>query len=695
MLLSATDVLASDFPNESSADDHDLDDFYGSEELVEIATGTKTQIYKAPAVANVIFASEIRKMGARDIDEILETVPGLHVSRTAYNYNPIYIFRGIHSNYNPQVLMLINGVPITNSFWGNRNLVWGGMPIESVSRVEIIRGPGSAVYGANAFAGVINIVTKNSEDIDGLEAGISAGSNNTQNVWVSFGGSQGELKYSTIFEYGQTDGSNERIEADAQTFIDNIVGTSISNAPGRLNLGLDRLDIRTELNFRNWTLRGGVQSRKNVETGLGLAEALDPEARQESLRRNIDVSYKKQIGSDLEANVVAAYFDTSQEISNNFTLFPAGADIGLGAPFPDGVIGNPELWERHERLNATFLYSGIETHKIRVGLGYHHADLCRTKEVKNFGLGPNGDPVSPGDAIVDVTDTDFIFLQERSRVNKFIFVQDVWAFANDWELTAGLRFDDYSDFGDTTNPRLALVWASSLNLSTKLLYGQAFRAPSFAGTGIEFNPVALGNPDLKPEKIETLELAFDYHLSKGFGFIWNFYCFNWTDIIQYIPDVGQSTTSAQNFGEQKGYGSEMELKWRLSDQITFSGNAAWSNTENETTQEQAAFAPQFQTYFQANYQYSSTINFNVRSSWVTGRERDIADLRETIDDYVITDLHANLQPSTLPVGFSIIIKNIFNDDAREPSLNNGVVVNVPGDLPLAGRQFLFDMRVSY
>ena len=123
-------------------------ELYGDEELVSIATGNAQPISKAPAVASVITAADIREMGARDIDDVLETVPGLHVSRRVVGNNPIYTFRGVYSEANPQVLMLINGISITNLFIGDRNQVWGGMPVESISRIEVIRGPGSAVYGA-------------------------------------------------------------------------------------------------------------------------------------------------------------------------------------------------------------------------------------------------------------------------------------------------------------------------------------------------------------------------------------------------------------------------------------------------------------------------------------------------------------------------------------------------------------------
>lgn len=90
-----------------STAEEELTELYGSEEFVRIATGVAQPVSKAPAVATVITADDI-KTGATDIDEALETVPGLHVARSALGYNPVYTFRGMFSDVNPQVLMLIN-----------------------------------------------------------------------------------------------------------------------------------------------------------------------------------------------------------------------------------------------------------------------------------------------------------------------------------------------------------------------------------------------------------------------------------------------------------------------------------------------------------------------------------------------------------------------------------------------------------
>lgn len=688
----ANTQINSDYENVKE-DDY-FDDFYGSAEMVEIATGIKTQIYKAPAVATVISAEQIKNLGATDIDDILETVPGLHITLNATNYQPIYSFRGVHSIYNPQVLMLINGIPITNNFLGNRNQNWLGMPVEAIARVEVIRGPGSAVFGSDAFSGVINIITKSADDINETQVAIRAGSYNTKDAWFSMSNKEDDLKYALVFEYHNTDGFDQIIEADAQTRLDGIFGTNVSNAPGELSLGVESFDVRTEVNYQQLTIRTGLQRRTNGGLGIGLAEALDPIGNKASTRWNFDINYKSLIDEHLTLDWQASYFSTSQEIKNNYYIYPAGVQLGA-VTYPEGFIGNPEVWEKHYRLNVTALYTGIDHHTIRLGVGYHNGDMYKTKESKNFGLGPDGELLPEGSPVVDVSDTPFMFLRETDRTNKYGFMQDVWALANDWELTAGVRFDDYSDFGSTANPRLALVWSTTLNLSTKMLYGKAFRAPSFAELGNINNPVALGNPDLTPEEMETFELAFDYHPLADYGAVISFYRYKWSDIIQFVADENASSNTAKNFGEQAGYGMELELNWQISKEVKLASNYSISKATNDLTNDDVAFVPQSQLYFQLDWKLNNEHRLHLRSHWVMDRERDQADLRETIDDYFITNLTYRWLPQDSSAEYSLIAKNIFDVDAREPSINSGATVKVPYDLPLMGLSLFAEVRVAF
>jgi iron complex outermembrane receptor protein len=166
-------------------------------------------------------------------------------------------------------------------------------------------------------------------------------------------------------------------------------------------------------------------------------------------------------------------------------LFPPGA---FGGAFVDGMIGNPYKWERHERLSATAAYTGFDAHRLRFGIGYVHQDLYRARETKNFN--PDFSPIGSGSRadVTDVTDT-VPFARPHDRTALYGYAQDEWNFARDWTLTAGVRYDRYSDFGGTTNPRLAVVWEAAYNMTAKLLYGSAFRAPAFQELYLINNPV--------------------------------------------------------------------------------------------------------------------------------------------------------------------------------------------------------------
>lgn len=261
---------------QTAQDEEDLAMLYGDKTFVSVATGHKQTLRRAPSVATVITAQEIEAMGATDLDEILETVPGLHVSRSANIYAPLYVMRGVYSLYLPQVLMLQNGIPITTQYVGNKGNIWGGYPVEHIARIEVLRGPGSALYGADAYAGVINIITKTADDTPGTEVTLGAGSFNTRNASVQHGGKLGPVDVAAYLRVGSSDGIRETVTADAQTRFDRIFGTRASLAPGPVRTGYDAVDANLDLAYGNWRARAGYKLRDNVGTGAGTASGLDP-----------------------------------------------------------------------------------------------------------------------------------------------------------------------------------------------------------------------------------------------------------------------------------------------------------------------------------------------------------------------------------------------------------------------------------
>ena len=676
--------------NAFADDEEALIELYGDEDVISIATGSAQPISKAPAVATVITAKDIKEMGATDIDEALESVPGLHVSRRTRQNLPIYSFRGVYDVNNPQVLMLVNGISINNLFVGDRSQVWGGMPVENISRIEVIRGPGSAVYGADAFAGVINVITKEAKEIDGFDAGSRLGSFDTQDAWVQYGGNVGGFDVALSAEFRDTDGHDEDVTVDAAT----IQGTSL--APDSVNTGTQNLDIRADISKGNWKFRTGLQQRKDFGTGAGVAEALDPNGEFESDRINADLTYHNPaLTESWDVKAQISYFDTSQEVSEDINLFPPGSFLpGPIGPFPDGIIGNPEVWERHWRYSLTGLFTGFTNHSIRSGIGYTHQDIYKVKESRNFGLDGNGLPIIPGSPPVDVSDTPAVFLPEKHRNNSFAFIQDVWNFANDWELTAGLRYDDYNDFGNTLNPRLALVWSARHDLTVKALYGQAFRAPSFAEFYNQNNPVALGNDQLDPEEMETLELAFDYHPQDHLRFGLNLFTYKWDDIIRFTPD-GFGSLTAQNIGKQEGYGAEFEFDWKVNRNLKLISNYAYQHSEDEDLDENAGNAPQHQFYVRAAWEFMP--NWTIAPQWnfVMDRDRVEGDVRDDIDDYDIFDLTLRSKAFSNRWEVAVSARNLFNKRAFEPSQSSAFGAAIPNDLPLARRSFWGEFRFNY
>ena len=688
---------------DSEPEEFDLMALYGGEEFISIATGVEQPLHKAPAVVSVVTAQDIEQIGATDIDEILETIPGLHVARDAAGYNPIYTFRGISAAYNPQVLMLINGIPITNLFQGDRNLVWGGMPIHAISKIEVIRGPGSALYGADAFAGVINIVTKEADGQSKFEAGVRYGTYNTKEYWLSGGGAVGELKYFGAVEALKTDGFDEKITSDQQSVLDSLIGTSASLAPGSVNMERKNIDARLELSYKKLKLRVGAQIRDDAGDGAGSAQALAEDNTFASDRINVDVTYEdKEFTDNLVIKLQASYLQTTQEVNGNLVLFPVGSivpSLGGFVPFSDGVIGTPEVSERHTRFNFSSFYTGINRHEVGFGVGYYHGDLYEVKESKNFGINPaTGLPLAPGDPIVDVTDTEYVFLTEGKRENSYLFLQDTWRFMNDWELTAGVRYDHYSDFGDTVNPRLALVWSTTRNLTTKFLYGEAFRAPSFAQTRAQKNPLIQGNSELDPEEMKSYEIAFDYRQSRDLNFKFNTFYYEWKDIIQFIPN-GPSSAVAQNSGEQTGYGLEFEMSWKVMTDLDISSNYSWQKSTDKNLDSESGYAPEQQFYVSANWQPLELWNINVKANWVMDRNRapGADDFRSDVDNYMLVDLSIRRKSLWENVDIALIVKNLFDEDAREPSLAGGVgfLVPIEDDLPLAGQQVLGEIRYHF
>jgi outer membrane cobalamin receptor len=229
-----------------------LEDTYGNEKMLSIATGHPIPQKLSPSVTSVLTSKDIDKIGARRLEDVLEYLPGIHVSSArAGNTNNVIGFRGIYSEANTQVLILINGVPQRNTFIGGKPFAWT-MPVKNISHIEVIRGPGSMLYGGDATTGVINIILKTGKELKGGNVGSFLGSDDTYEGWAQVGQKTDDWEYSFSAQGGTTNGSRGLIERDAQSFLDNQFGTQVSNAPGFINNGRDDIDARMDVAYKDW-----------------------------------------------------------------------------------------------------------------------------------------------------------------------------------------------------------------------------------------------------------------------------------------------------------------------------------------------------------------------------------------------------------------------------------------------------------
>ncbi len=672
---------------------------------VTIATGTAKPLHEAPALASVITAADIKAMGWRTLHEALESVPGVHVSLQTNRLNHLISIRGIHTDYNPQVAVMLDGQPLVDMAYGHPGPRFA-MPVENIARIEVIRGPGSAVYGADAYAGIINVITKKVEDLKGTAAGVRTGSFGSRDIWAQGGTEVGNWDTAISLEYSHSNGDAQRtVDSDLQTILDNAFGTSASLAPGMLetryrilNTTLAARNDPWNVQFYSWSLRGGGQ-------GPGGTQALDPVGTQEMDRYGVALGYDdKQAAPHWELASRLSYFLMDQDVT--FRLLPPGATVPIGADgnlftpntlcapasvclvsFPDGVWGNPGARQREQHFDLATVYSGFLDHRLRFAVGAFHYEY-RSLENKNFGPGViDGTVPSIDGTLTDVTGTDFVFMPNVSRTVQYLSAQDEWQIAPAWELTAGVRYDRYSDFGDTTNPRLALVWNATPRLTAKLLYGRAFRAPSFGELYLQNNPVAEGNRDLRPETLDTLELAADYHPSPRLQASLGLFHYQAKDLIEYVD------SKAQNTGEQSGKGLEAEVAWQPDRHWRIKGNGALQYAENEKTGEPVPNAPRRQAYLAAIWEPSPRWSASAQAKWIGDRPRNRAagDTRPAIADYTLVNLTARYRPSP-PWELSLLVHNLFDQDAREPSnINNGTVA-IPEDYPLEGRAVFIEAR---
>jgi outer membrane receptor protein involved in Fe transport len=513
------------------------------EELVNVkvdsvfsASKYEQKVTEAPSAVSIVTADEIQKFGYRTLADVLRGVRGFYVSNDR-NYSYLGS-RGFlrPGDYNTRYLFMIDGHRmndnIYDAFWIGTD---GVLDVDLIDRVEIIRGPSSSIYGNDAFLGVINIITKTGSQLNGVEASVEAGTFDTYKTRFSFGKKfKNDLEWIVSGSFYDSAGQeklyypefDQRISSDPR---------ARNNGMARNSDGEESHQFYTSLTYHDFTLTGLYHSRtKDVPTasfgsffGNGREQTTDD-------RAFVELKYEHQFGETTEVSGRLSYdaypylgrYPYDYGTNNRPADVVNDYDGAFGDWLTTGLQLKQRIFDRHTLIVGTEYRENLEQH-------LYNYDNQRTtllddhRQSRNFGA--------------------FAQVEAVLRTNLLV--------------NAGLRYDYYSTFGSTLNPRVALIYSPWDKTTFKLLYGQAFRAPNdyelYYGVA-SFNQGA--NPELKPETIRTYEAVYEQYLPAHLRFSASSYYYQIDNLISQTPAPTTAIFVFQNVDKVEAEGLEFELE---------------------------------------------------------------------------------------------------------------------------------------
>ncbi len=655
----------------SQAENKDLLMFFEEQDLVT-ATKRHTTLRKAPAIATIITADEIRNMGARNLQDVLKMVPGLGISTTEYGGNMIEV-RGIRTSLNEKILFMIDGHSMNKNFNGSALYnVADMLSMENIRQVEVVRGPGSALYGNSAFVATINIITRNAEEINGLEVKAGGGSFDSFKGNLVGGKAIGDkLTISGNLSHYQTNGPKLTVGADT------LSGTPFSLAPGTPNLNFKQSDAFLKVGYGDLSFRGHYLTRRK-EQYIGLVSALTDDSSKDKVDNYWgEVAYNLSLSDGLSTNIKLYYDHYEQD--PNAKIYPNG----FAGIYPNGMIGKPLVKNRTIGGELQVDWDIFEGNHLIAGFSFEELHQYDVKQLANF------DPLTgaPHASVQNVANWN----KNANRQIWALYLQDEWELLEQVNLTAGVRYDNYSDFGDTVNPRIGLVWSFLENADLKLLYGRAFRAPNFQELYNINNPVVVGNSKLKPERIETYEAGVAWRLNRFFAANLNYFYSTIDDLIGWVPSTtpGQPAVNA-NIGKSETQGIELGIDGAYENDIYWKLTYAWQDPRDAKTDQRLPYVPSHRASGSINYAPIKYLNLHTDVLWTGPRSRDKGDTRKKVPDYTTVDLAVTLKNFYRTLEIQGTVRNLFDQRFEDPDTSGGNVnlagtgPKVPGDFPREG-----------
>lgn len=629
------------------------------ETFVTTATRTRETIDKSGASVSVITAEELHQMGARTLFDALKRLPGLGISQFNMGTSTLEV-RGVKTDFAEKVLFLINGHAVNNNLVnGGAHSAYNEFSVDNIQYVEVVRGPGSALYGADAFVAVINVITKTAEDLNGHVVTAGAGSHATKKFSVQSGQREGDWRYAVNLHLSDDNGPKAFVASDA-------LGRS-----GDVTYAQRRDEGHIQLGYGDIELQGQFVRRK-AGSYLGAISSINDDSRQEYIDYFLEASMDKELTHQtrLTSKVYFEHF----EFDNLWEVFPEGFNDGT-TTYPEGLLLRSPI--KHDTVGTDIQLEVqlTQNNKLLAGLQAEHQSQYGVELWTNSGSGPLQD-------ISAVANWN----GSHNRELYAAFLQDIWDISPSLRLIAGARLDHYSEFGSSFNPRTSLTWEAHPALQFFGSYGQAFRAPTFGELYNINNPSIVGNPDVQPEEIETIELGLRGRTSEQQRWVLTWFYNDITDLIGATPTATAVNTSG-NVGELRVEGFEAEYSIRLENGSTFGMNYTYQHPVNKISGERAPDIPLHRANVTYNHHFSRSVNLFTGLMYKGETHRASSDTRATVEDYVTVDLALttrDLWIQNLDISFSAY--NLFDKHYVDAS-PTGVMVS---DFPKAGRSLFLE-----
>ncbi len=463
------------------AENEELFLFFDAEELyVESASRLKESISEAPAVVNIITARQIRLLGARNLMDVLITIPGF--TEIQDTNEKVVAGRGVFATTTHKFLLLRDGHRLNEPMF-EEIVPANSISLASIKRIEVLRGPGASLYGNAALLGVINIITLDSDASSSASA--TAGNFGQTGVDFIFNEKLDHDRQLLFFAHAQNhNGEIVNLPASQDMAANPVAGNQkVEGRPFNFDAGIKYKGSKSQVSFS--ARRAAYDTpRSNDGALLTVNDSLNTPIQVFDFQ-HLDVQFLPEwsdINFTLRHYADRSFLRTPQYVQTARDAAPLGKAFDL----------------RIETVRAGIEYSGELEHA--------GGTLIVGMQLENFWLLDSAVETSFAD---NATLVEFPGLANISEWNSALYVQEKYNITQDLIFNAGLRWDYYKSFGSSLNPRLALVYNPIDRLYLKFIYGRAFQAPSYFYR-TENQGLGYGSPTgLKPEILDNFQLSIE------------------------------------------------------------------------------------------------------------------------------------------------------------------------------------------